>query len=100
MAGQPMVDTEARERVASVETKLVSHEDHCGERWNATTKAMEGLDRRIVSLESKISDSISKVHAKIDRFATYALWTLAGIAGFAIVQWLLWAKVIQSGSGV
>ena len=91
MAGH-LVDAEARERVGAVEAQLNAHEKYCGERWETTTAA-------IAKLESKVSDTSRTTHQRMDRFTYWAIAVLLSIAGFAIVQWFLFANVAKTASG-
>lgn len=101
--GEPAIDPEARERVTAVETRLVAHEKHCGERWDTTTKAIDSLEQRVAALDAKLSISISKVHDKVDSFRSVltknTILVLLGVAAFALVQWFMWAKVALPGAG-
>jgi uncharacterized protein Yka (UPF0111/DUF47 family) len=97
MAGQPAIDNEARERAAVVAGRLDAHEKYCAERWTTTTKAIDSLEDGIKDLNEKMSKNIGKVHEKIDMLSRYIIWGLIGIAAFAVVQWLLYAKVVLPG---
>ena len=91
------IDHEARKDVETVRVRLDAHEKHCEERWELTNNSLGKLEASINSLDVKLSSRIAKVHERIDAMNFRLILVLIAIAGFAIVQWFLFAGVAQSG---
>ncbi|NIA72371.1 hypothetical protein HBA54_27665 [Pelagibius litoralis] len=72
------IDSEAREAAAVANNKIDKHEQHCGERWAQANK-------RLGELRSDVRD----LHRRIDYLIRMAFVVVIGLAGFAVVQWLL-----------
>lgn len=73
-----VIDPEARSAAAEANQKIDSHERHCGERWSQANK-------RLGELRGDVKD----LHRRIDYLIRMAFVVAIGLAGFAIVQWLL-----------
>ena len=98
MPGQPgdteCVDNGARRDLAGLEATVDAHLEHCGERWEATKGSISDLKDSVNSLDQKMEKRINLVHGRIGSLERKAIYLLIGIAGFAILQWLVAAGVV------
>ena len=78
------VDHEARTAAALANQKIDKHEDHCGERWAAANKALDGLRQ-----------DVKDIHHRINSLVRVAFSLIIALGAFAAVQWLLASGVAQ-----
>ena len=88
------VDHEARTQAALANQKVDKHEEHCGERWEAANKAIDGLRQDVKDLRRESKENNDAIHHRINSIYRM-LWVLVlGLLAFSLFQWLLAKDIV------